>query len=209
MHSRHPRVPQGPAKPQPTSLHPPPTLDARKPSVANDVAAIVAAMSPWRHLHPSHLALPGRRTQLFGGAFVFGGLRAVQPRSCRAGHRGATMMHSCHLTVAKAPRSPTPPPRTLPRRSSMRAGPPRRTMALRSSLWQPRCYDPANLPPRSLQAPTLARVTSRHHPPTLLDLRRPSAANDRAAVITPAAAVQRPHRPPSSRSQGFRSGTDY
>ncbi|GBE77131.1 hypothetical protein SCP_0100030 [Sparassis crispa] len=95
---------------------------------------------------------------------------------------------------------PTPPPRSLPQPSSTCSGTSRRTTAPQWSHRPPRRNDGADLPPRGLQAPTLARVTSQHHHLTFLDLRSPPVVNDCSPVVQPATTVQQLRRPPTWRS---------
>ncbi|GBE78800.1 hypothetical protein SCP_0116930 [Sparassis crispa] len=179
-----PKAPRGSAQPLTTSSHPPSTLfDARRPTAANDGTAIIApatAVPQWRQApswrspatgeSPRHLPAPS--PNLPRPAIAVCGERSRLDHD--AGHHGATTAPRSLLAVCR-PRcwTPSPQPTFL---DHVRH--PRRTIALRSSGWPLQWNDRADRPPRSLQAPMLARITFQNPHPTLFDARSPSVVND-------------------------------
>ncbi|GBE86122.1 hypothetical protein SCP_0806460 [Sparassis crispa] len=108
-----PRGRRGPSKSQCTQLHlPAPSIDRLLRAQAHHDER----RRPGRHtgLHPPPRAPPGRRTQTFGGTFIFGGRRACQSHYCRAGQCDATATRCPLLAVVSAPRRLTTPHPTFP-----------------------------------------------------------------------------------------------
>ncbi|KAL6299561.1 hypothetical protein BKA93DRAFT_588199 [Sparassis latifolia] len=162
-----PRSRGGPAKahhPHCTLLRPLSTLFfVRRPTTRNDGTPVVTPASTFRFALPRAIERKRSAAHLFSEAeghashVVVAPANAVQQRRAAPSSRSPRPSKAHHTPPHLPAASLSPLQRAQADHGERRRGPPQRTQALRSSRQPPRSNDHTDLPPRGLQAPTLAR----------------------------------------------------